>query len=149
MRDAASGTCGCLQPPLQHTPPTPCPTAQQGWQHLSPWTPNKTPCFLLCLPLRSFFCIPQAQGGHLLSPPPTSAWFIRGQGIVFCPPWGDYRAGGGTRPAASGTEDSLPRMPGDLGGKQMISCDCNWDNTGLVWAQPEGFQLSPGDAIHG
>lgn len=45
--------------------PSLCPTAQQGWEHPCPYTPNKTPFFCsasLSAPSPASLSIPEARG---------------------------------------------------------------------------------------
>lgn len=64
--------------------------------------------------------------------PPLSLWFLRGQGIIFCLPQGIIGLGMAPDWQAKHSLPGMPSHPGTRGGKQMISCDCIWDNTSLA-----------------
>lgn len=98
-------------PPQQTPPPlSPC-SAGLG----ASWVPLIKHLFS-ALPPRSAPS-PASLGHEGTSSFSSPQCLVRGQGIIFCRPWGDYRAGGDTRLVASGAKRSLPGMPGDLGGK--------------------------------
>lgn len=126
------GTCGCLQPPLQQKPPDHVPLFSRAGSILAHGPLIKhlfsvLPPFPL-LPHHSTFLRHKGTSSF----PPLSPWFLRGQGIIFCPLQGIIGLGMAPDWQAKHSLPGMPSHPGTRGGKQMISCDCIWDNTSLA-----------------
>ena len=131
------GTRGCLQPPLQQKPPARVPLLSTAGSILAPVPLIKH--LFSALPPPPLLLLHHSASlrhkGTSAFPFPPGAWFIRGHGIIFCLPrgglwgWGWHQTGG-KQGQVQLARDALP--PRNLGGKQMISYDCIWDNTSLA-----------------